>query len=516
MSIINKKELAEILKNINKIDIPLGCLIIGNNCGEGGTSIVKKAKFDGFSQEFAIKFLAEDVRDKPSSQYKRFKQAFLNLFYNSYKLPILPQLYFGHLEVEEKVIPYTLMPYIPTTLKQDRKNIGDKFDIKHFELIFKTLLNNIEILHKQGITHRDLKPENIFIEGDRLLIGDFDIAMFDDPEHIKLIETESGERLANYAFSAPEQSNVALGEVSNASDWFAFGQILYWLITGNTIKGQKPTPVRSINTCWEKYSDLINNLTSQEPTKRLNSKEKIEKFLKDNDASHQQMKLENEIIESNNKFDEILRKNFSGRKNLFTVNDDTEIQEFFNDLSNNAKETMLYYRLWHNTGGDYYVHRIEKTNNSEDGYFWLLNRYEFNIRNLWIYKSEIGYNFVTIEIEPMKTNEIFGEAFETSNWVGAGYDKGEYIGYGEYEDGYSKKLGELSEDAEFRERYVKSDLLVISPQFSSMYNAFEEGGIKELFQKYQNNHFVLQEDFFEKMMPLRVSRHIHHLMLMGY
>ncbi len=156
------------MKKINKIGTPLGSILIGDNCGEGGTFIVKKALLDSFSQEFAIKFLAEDVKNKISNQYNRFKQAYLNLFCNTYKLPVLPQFYFGHVEIEDKFIPYTLMPFCPKTLKQHKKNIGNEFCAKHFEPIFKSLLNNTEMLHQHGIVHRDLKPENIFIDGNRL------------------------------------------------------------------------------------------------------------------------------------------------------------------------------------------------------------------------------------------------------------------------------------------------------------------------------------------------------------
>lgn len=510
MGLLDKKDLAKTIKDIEQIEIPIGILHIGKTIGEGGTSIVKEVQLDGFDKKFAIKFLAEDLKREPSRQYKRFKQAFLNLFYSSYKLPILPQQYFGHIEVNNKIIPYTLMPFIPKTLKQYRKERGEEFNLKDFEIIFRQLLNNIEILHEKGIIHRDLKPENIFLDENRLLIGDFDISMFDDSEHIKFVETKTGERLANYAFSAPEQSNSALGEISNASDWFAFGQILYWLITGNTIKGQNPISVRALNVCWEKYNDLIDNLTLQEPNKRLNSKAKIEKFLNDRDESIQQLEQEYRVIKTNCEFDKILRKNFPGRNKLFTINDNAEIEEFFNDLNNNLKETALYYRFYHKIGGDFYVRRIKKTYNTKDGTFWLLNNYEFYIRNLWINKSDVGYHFCVIEIEPMKTNEVFGEVSNDYSWVSAGYDKGEYISYGEYHDGYSKKFGELSEDAEYRERYVKNDLLVISPQFSSMYNAFEKGGIKELFEKYRNNNFVLQENFFESMMWPRALRNIHN------
>lgn len=516
LSIINKKELSELIKNIQCIETTLGTFNIDEIIGEGGTSIVRKAHIDNLNKSFAIKFLAENLNAKPSKQYKRFKQAYINLFYDQYFLPLVPQLYFGELQVKNAIIPYTIMPYIPKTLKSYRKELGNNFNLQNFENIFKELLNNIEKIHQYNIIHRDIKPENIFIASNNLLIGDFDISKFNDTEYIKLTDTSTGERLANYAFSAPEQSDSTLGEVCNASDWFAFGQVLYWLITQSTIKGQSPIQVKEIDKSWSKYNDLINNLTLQKPQKRLSKKDDIEKFLKKNDESIKQFEQEDNIIKSNEIFNEILRKNFPGKRSLFKIDNTSEIQNLFNDLNNNAEEAQLYYRYYHLTGGDYYVHRIAKMQNHIDGEFWLLNNYEFYINNLWIYKDDVGYDFIVINIKAMKTNDVFGEPCESSVWIGAGYDRGEYIPWNEYEDGYSINLGKLSNNAEFRERYVKNDLLVISPQFSSMYNAFEGENIKKLFTLYKNNNSTLKEDFLKEIMPPKVLRHISHLMILGY
>ena len=104
------------------------------------------------------------------------------------------------------------MPYMPKTLKNYRKELGSNFNLDNFENIFNCLLNNIEKIHQDNIIHRDIKPENIFIVNNNFLIGDFDISKFNDTEYIKLTNTSSRERLANYAFSAPEQFDPTLSE----------------------------------------------------------------------------------------------------------------------------------------------------------------------------------------------------------------------------------------------------------------------------------------------------------------
>ncbi len=87
------------------------------------------------------------------------------------------------------------------------------------------LAEGITALHRAGILHRDLKPSNIMVEdGGRVVILDFGLALPLDgdrrPEHLA----------GTPPYMAPEQ--VALEPITEASDWYAFGAILYQTLTG--------------------------------------------------------------------------------------------------------------------------------------------------------------------------------------------------------------------------------------------------------------------------------------------
>ncbi|NOY08696.1 MAG: protein kinase [Spirochaetes bacterium] len=100
--------------------------------------------------------------------------------------------------------------------------------------------------------HRDLKPENIFIINNKITIGDFDIAKFSD-NRIKLVETKKGERLANYYFLAPEQSEKGFKEITEQADWYALGQIIHWMILGRTLRGQSQINFKDTDKRYSKY-----------------------------------------------------------------------------------------------------------------------------------------------------------------------------------------------------------------------------------------------------------------------
>ena len=91
--------------------------------------------------------------------------------------------------------------------KAEKSKLEKSTNFQDFEKKFNQLLDSIENIHNNSIIHRDLKPENIFEYDGRLVLADFDISKFEDINHINLVNTCENDRLANFHYSAPEQSN---------------------------------------------------------------------------------------------------------------------------------------------------------------------------------------------------------------------------------------------------------------------------------------------------------------------
>jgi len=95
--------------------------------------------------------------------------------------------------------------------------------------------------HEKGIVHRDLKPENLFVTRDgQVKILDFGLVKLtsnrftagdEESDTLRPGDTEPGLILGTVGYMAPEQ--VRGGSGDQRSDLFAFGAILYEMLSGN-------------------------------------------------------------------------------------------------------------------------------------------------------------------------------------------------------------------------------------------------------------------------------------------
>jgi serine/threonine protein kinase len=186
--------------------------------GYGGQGFVWSALDQSHNRIVAIKF--NEIGDlehmqESESHFKRQATQLTRLVHPN----ILPLYDFGSI----LPIRYLVSPYVAGGSLQDRLQAGPLPIEEGLQYCLK-IASALDYLHAQGIIHRDLKPSNILMDfGNRLYVADFGLARM----ITETTQLHTGHGTPPYA--PPEQHTM--GELTNRSDIFGFGVMLYQMFT---------------------------------------------------------------------------------------------------------------------------------------------------------------------------------------------------------------------------------------------------------------------------------------------
>ncbi len=202
----------------------LGRYVVEQAIGRGSMGAVLLARDPAIDRRVAVKLIQTSVQLTPP-EWEKYKERFYREARAAGKLlhqGIVTIFDVGH-TVEG--IPFIVMEYVEgrtlAALAEEKE-----LSLEEVLRLAGQCLEALEYAHSQGVVHRDLKPANIMITADgRPKIMDFGVA------HVVGSQmTQADEILGSPQFMAPEQ--LGKGKVDQRTDLFAFGIVLYWMLTG--------------------------------------------------------------------------------------------------------------------------------------------------------------------------------------------------------------------------------------------------------------------------------------------
>ncbi|MEJ2110416.1 MAG: protein kinase [Acidobacteriota bacterium] len=211
--------------------------------GMGGMGQVYRARDTRLKRTVAIKTLPAFAHDtKRLSQFEQEATLLASLSH-----PNIGSIY-DVIEVEGEpclVLEFVEGPTLAERLQSGSIAVGELLQIA------RQIASALETAHEKGIVHRDLKPSNIKVMADgRVKVLDFGLArMFDDTETDAGVLPNPASNLSQSdlsllkgtpSYMSPEQLQGS--GVDKRSDIWAFGCILYELLTGRRAFGREDTP----------------------------------------------------------------------------------------------------------------------------------------------------------------------------------------------------------------------------------------------------------------------------------
>lgn len=202
-------------------------LVFGNRfrveeqVGSGGMATVYRATDTRLKRTVAVKVLHPHLasRDDARKRFNREAQAIARLHHQN-----IVDVYEYSGDDEDQ--SYLITEFVHGLTMTDFTLAHGPFLPQSAALIGHAVAGALRHAHKEGIIHRDIKPDNLMVSRDgSIKLMDFGIATVLDMEQM----TATGAILGSPAHMAPEQIDGA--EVDQRVDIFAFGTLLYYLVT---------------------------------------------------------------------------------------------------------------------------------------------------------------------------------------------------------------------------------------------------------------------------------------------
>ncbi len=210
----------------------LGPYEIIEQLGAGGMGEVWLAEDTRLHRKVAIKVLPEEFATDPERLARFEQEARASAALNHPHIAVVHDI--GH----EGTVHFMVQEYLEGQSLRERLDKGEVPLDKALDLATE-VGEALTAAHKAGIVHRDLKPDNIFVtEQGHAKVLDFGLAKLMEMSPVSgsasmsptMLGTVAGQVMGTAGYMAPEQVNGE--EIDHRADLFAFGSVLYEMVTG--------------------------------------------------------------------------------------------------------------------------------------------------------------------------------------------------------------------------------------------------------------------------------------------
>jgi tRNA A-37 threonylcarbamoyl transferase component Bud32 len=282
-AVIKMPELLAQLSTQEKSSLPsgpvsgrqLGRYIIEEQIGGGGMADIFKARDPRLDRLVAIKILRATLSkdEEFQTRFLREAQAIATL-----RHPHIVQVYdfdiqSGHyyMIIMEFIQGRNLQEYL-----SELQTAGQRMPWEEVVRIAAAVAEALDYAHERNMIHRDVKPSNILLADDGgIFLADFGLVRLLGQTDL----TQAGRVVGTLAYMAPEQMMGGGEEINYRADIYAFGCVVYEMITGQPpfetatlplahFNAEPPSPRLSVPALPETAAQVILKALAKDPSER--------------------------------------------------------------------------------------------------------------------------------------------------------------------------------------------------------------------------------------------------------
>jgi tRNA A-37 threonylcarbamoyl transferase component Bud32 len=256
------------LPSINEIRVAFPDLEILDEIGQGGMSVVYRARQPKLDRLIALKILPKALAATPgfSERFTREGRVLARLSH--------PNIVAVHDFGESGGFCFLIMEYVDGVNLRQAMRAG-RFTPEQALKIIPAICDALQFAHSQGVLHRDIKPENILLDSKgKVKIADFGIAkILDEKGGDAMLLTQSGAKLGTAPYMAPEQIEQP-STVDHRADIYSLGVVFYEMLTGELPLGRFAAPSER-STCNGNLDEVVFRALEKERGRRQQSADEL-------------------------------------------------------------------------------------------------------------------------------------------------------------------------------------------------------------------------------------------------
>lgn len=201
--------------------------------GSYGKVVLVRSKIDGPAESrklYALKVINKMKLAKIDPELKSVKnEKVIMEKLSNLDCPYIVKMY-NSFETDKNA--YMLLEYCPggelyRLIQRSKRGLGPRL-LKYYAAC---LIVGLEVLHNNNVIYKDLKTENVVInENGMAILTDFGVSIHSFGQEDSFLDAEFKKKQITPHISAPEV--IESQSFSQASDWFAFGCLLYEMAVG--------------------------------------------------------------------------------------------------------------------------------------------------------------------------------------------------------------------------------------------------------------------------------------------